>query len=60
MKKGHNQFDTVTGSEKLGSVKFILLLLLITALSIGLIIRLGIGGVMALLLNSEKLDIQKT
>ena len=59
MKKVHNQFDTMTGSEKLGSVKFVLLLLLITALSIGVIIRLGIGGAMALLLNSEKLDIQK-
>lgn len=49
MKKVHNQFDTMTGSEKLGSVKFIMLLLLITALSIGVIIRLGIGGAMGLI-----------
>jgi hypothetical protein len=49
MEKGHNQFDTVTGSEKLGSVKFVLLMLLITALSIGVITRLGIEGAMALI-----------
>jgi hypothetical protein len=49
MEKGHNQFDTVTGSEKLGSVKFVLLMLLITALSIGVITRMGIEGAMALI-----------
>jgi hypothetical protein len=51
MEMEHNQFDTMTGSEKLGSVKFILLLLLITALSIGVIILLGIRDAMTLLLN---------
>jgi hypothetical protein len=49
MEKEINQFDTLTGSEKLGSAKFILFLLAVTAISIWVITKMGMGGALAMI-----------
>jgi len=49
MEKEINQFDTSTGAEKLGSPKYILFLLSITAMSIWVITHLGVGGALTLI-----------
>jgi hypothetical protein len=49
MEKEINQFDTLTGSEKLGSAKFILFLLAVTAISIWVITQMGMGGALGLI-----------
>jgi len=49
MEKEINQFDTSTGAERLGSPKYVLFLLLITAMSILVITHLGVGGALALI-----------
>ena len=49
MEKEINQFDTVTGSDKLGSAKFILFLLAATGISIYVIWQMDIGGALALI-----------
>ena len=49
MEKESNQFDTITGSEKLNSPKYVLFLLSFTALSIWVITHLGIGGALVLI-----------
>jgi hypothetical protein len=48
MEKEINQFDISTGAEKLGSPKYVLFLLGVTALSIWVITHLGVGGALAL------------
>jgi hypothetical protein len=49
MEKELNQFDTSTGSEKLGSPKFVLFLLSVTAMSIWVIARMGMDGALVLI-----------
>jgi len=49
MEKEINQFDISTGAEKLDSPKYVLFLLLITAMSISVITYLGIGGALLLI-----------
>jgi hypothetical protein len=48
MEKDINQFETSTGAERLGTPKYVLFLLVITALSIWVITHLGVGGALAL------------
>jgi hypothetical protein len=49
MEKEINQFDISTGSEKLGSPKFVLFLLSVTAISIWVITQMGMGGALVLI-----------
>jgi hypothetical protein len=49
MEKESNQFDTITGSEKLNSPKYVFFLLSFTVLSIWVITHLGIGGALILI-----------
>jgi hypothetical protein len=49
MEKEINQFDTATGAERLGSPKYVVFLLVISAMSIWVITHLGVGGALALI-----------
>ena len=49
MEKEINQFDTLTGSDKLNSPKFVLFLLSFTLMSVWVITQMGIGGALVLI-----------
>ena len=49
MEKEINQFDTTTGAEKLGSSKYVLFLLMVTAISVWVITHFGVGGALILI-----------
>jgi hypothetical protein len=49
MEKEINRFDTLTGSERLGTPKYVLFLLMATVFSIWVITNMGVGGALILI-----------